>query len=116
MFSTVCYNSTLARIARVSKKGCVTQLLLLKRLPFGCICRGSANAGNRDGKGYQRCFSSYHCGRRRSFSTDRRLDAQVPLETTEPTAARNYRKLSQREIDCHSHRAKAVQVNRTSSE
>src|SRR5438128_12552807 len=51
-FSTVCYNSTLARIARVSGKGWVTQLLPMKRLPFGCICRGSANAGNRDGQGH----------------------------------------------------------------
>src|SRR6266436_8652931 len=99
MFSTVCCNSTLARIARVSRKGWVTQLLPMKRLPLGCICRGSANAGKRNGKGYQRCLSSYHCGRRRPFSTDPRLDAQVAVAKAEPTAARDYPDFSQREIE-----------------
>src|SRR5438552_2261573 len=42
----------LARIDRVSGKGWVNQLPPMKRLPFGCICRGSANAGNRDGQGH----------------------------------------------------------------
>jgi hypothetical protein len=54
---------------------------------------------NRDGKGYQRCFSSHHGGRRRSFSTDPRLDAQVPLAATERVATRNYPNFSRREID-----------------
>src|SRR5437667_5232899 len=95
MFSTVCCNSILARIARVSRKGLVTQLLPMKRLPFGCICRGSANAGKRNGKRHPSTllakvlgFSSYHCGRRRSFSTPNAFGA-----------ARNYPNVSQREID-----------------
>ena len=46
----------LARIARVSRKGWVTHPLPMKRLPFGCICRRSANAGKRDGKGHQTLF------------------------------------------------------------
>jgi hypothetical protein len=54
---------------------------------------------NRDGKGHECCFSSHDRGRRRSFPTNPRLDTQIPLATTEPTAARNYRNFSLREVD-----------------
>jgi hypothetical protein len=59
-------------------------------------------------KGTKRCFSSYHRGRRRLFSTPNAParesfrssgDAQVPLATTEPITARNYRNFPQRGID-----------------
>src|SRR5262245_4320274 len=37
VFSRDCSNYTLGRTARMSRKGWVTQLLPMKRLPFGCI-------------------------------------------------------------------------------
>jgi hypothetical protein len=72
-------------------------------------------------KGTKRCFSSYHRGRRRLFSTPNAParesfrssgDAQVPLATTEPITARNYRNFPQRGIDGIHHRRELVRVSR----
>jgi hypothetical protein len=48
----------------------------------------------RDGKQNQCRFSSYYGGRRRLFSTNSCLDAEVALGSTESIATRNYRNVS----------------------
>jgi len=52
--------------------------------------------GNR--KRHQRCLPSHHRGRRRSFSTNPRLDIEIEVARTGSTAARSDGKFSQRKV------------------
>ena len=52
----------------------------------------------RNRKGHQRCFPSHHRGRRRSFSTNPRLDTEITVAKTESTAARSHREFPERKV------------------
>lgn len=52
--------------------------------------------GNR--KRHQRCFPSHHRGRRRSFSTNPRVDTEIAVAKTGSTAARSHREFPERKI------------------
>jgi hypothetical protein len=87
-------HSTLARIDRVSRKGWVTQLLSMKRLPSGAFAEEMQVTGTEKGTNVVFLHTTVDDGDHFQQMLAWTLKS---LARAEPPAARDYRNLSQRE-------------------